>query len=85
MTTVRGPDGAILSESDLPPAGAVLRWTFIRKARVIYAIRGGMISMETARARWNLGADELVEWLRDFDTHGFRGLKVTKLPERRYV
>lgn len=85
MKPVRGPDGAILTESDLPGGGFSGRWTFSHKARVIAAIRGGLVSMEAARERWNLGPDELAEWVRDFDAHGFRGLKTTKLAERRYA
>jgi DNA-binding winged helix-turn-helix (wHTH) protein len=60
---VRGPDGRPLSLSDLPLAN-MNRWVIRRKAMVVAAVRGGLVSMEQAYERYSLTGDEFVSWER---------------------
>ncbi len=44
---VIGPDGSPLTIADLPPANT-RRWVIRRKAEVVAAVRGGLLSLEEA-------------------------------------
>ncbi|MEM9277623.1 MAG: DUF1153 domain-containing protein, partial [Pseudomonadota bacterium] len=48
---VIGPDGSPLTVSDLPPA-STRRWVIRRKAEVVAAVRGGLLSLEEACERY---------------------------------
>ena len=58
---VIGPTGSRLTLSDLPPPGA-MHWVDRRKAEVVAAVRGGLISFEQARSRYMLSAEEFITW-----------------------
>ena len=73
---VIGPDGAPLSALDLPRAGT--RWVPRRKAQVVAAVRGGLLSMEEACKRYTLTVEEFLSWQSAYDQHGFAGLRTTK-------
>ena len=79
---VIGPDGSALTVSDLP-ASDTNRWVIRRKAVVVAAVRGGLLSMEEACARYNLSMDEYLSWQAAVDRHGMAGLRVTKLQAYR--
>ena len=49
---VIGPDGSPLTITDLPPPGMKKRWVVRRKAQVVAAIRGGLLSLEEACSRY---------------------------------
>jgi two-component system cell cycle response regulator DivK len=66
----------------LPPAGSTTRWSAQRKALVLIAIRGGMISLPEACARYSVSQEELSEWRRAFERHGIAGLSVKKISRR---
>ena len=74
---VVGPDGSPLTITDLPPMN-INRWVVHRKAEVVSAVRGGLLSINTACERYNLSIDELFSWYTQFMHHGLAGLKVTK-------
>ena len=81
--TIR-PDGALLTIADLP-APETKRWVIRRKAIVVAAIRGGLLTLEEARNRYALTVDELLDWQYSIDRHGFAGLRIThiqKYPRR---
>ena len=80
-TTVRGPDGEVLSRADLPEPGT--RWTARRKAIVAAAIYGGIISMEEATAMYMLSVDEYHAWERASQKGGYMQLRVNKIRENR--
>ncbi len=44
-----GPSGNLLTLEDLPPSDTV-RWVIRRKTELVAAIRGGLLSLEDARA-----------------------------------
>lgn len=79
---VIGPDGLPLTRADLPPKNTK-RWVIRRKGQVVAAVRGGLLSMEEACARYMLSVDEFLSWCRDFDEHGLRGLRATRVQTYR--
>jgi len=58
---VIGPDGSPLTIADLPPP-TTKRWVIRRKAEVVAAVRGGLLSLEEACARYTLTVEEFLSW-----------------------
>ena len=58
---VIGPDGSPLTIADLPAPGTK-RWVIRRKAEVVAAVRGGLLSLEEACARYTLTVEEFLSW-----------------------
>lgn len=79
---VVGPDGRRLTLADLPAPG-IQRWVTRRKAEVVAAVRGGLLSAEDACKRYSLTGEELAAWERLFDRHGVKGLRTTRLQNYR--
>ena len=75
---IPGPDGRPLTVWDLPLSHD-RRWTPLRKARIVVAVRGGLISAEEVRRRYELSMEELEIWQREFDSDGIKGLRVTRI------
>ncbi len=73
-----GPSGENLTLKDLPPSDTV-RWVIRRKAELVAAIRGGLLSLEDACERYQLSEEELESWANSLARHGLRGLRSTKL------
>lgn len=71
-----------MTRADLPPPGT-LRWVPRRKAKVVAALDGGLISEGEACARYALSGEEIGAWRSAFSRHGMRGLRVTRLAELR--
>ena len=55
----------------------------IRKAEVIAAVRGGLLSIEEACSRYMLTVDELLSWQSLLDQHGLAGLRTTRIQQYR--
>jgi Protein of unknown function (DUF1153) len=66
---VTGPDGSPLTIADLPAPGA-MRWVIRRKAEVVAAVRGGLLSLEEACSRYELSVDELLARAEGRDREG---------------
>lgn len=79
--TITLPNGAILSMADLPPAET--RWVASRKATVVNAVLGGLLTRDDALARYHLTAEEFDGWVQAVHRHGKSGLKVTALQKYR--
>lgn len=79
---VMGPDGGPLTITDLPPA-STKRWVIRRKAEVVAAVRGGLLSLSDACARYRLTIDEFLSWQRSIERHGMPGLRATRVQEYR--
>lgn len=77
-----GPAGEPLTIDDLPPPDTK-RWVIRRKAEVVAAVRGGLISLEDACDRYTLSVEEFLSWQRLIDRHGMRGLRTTRLQQYR--
>ncbi len=75
---VIGPAGQPLTIDDLP-SPETNRWVVLRKAKVVLAVRGGLISIEEVCERYRLSKEELWSWGRRFDRHGVPGLRTTQL------
>jgi len=79
---VIGPDGSPLTIADLPPA-ATKRWVIRRKAEVVAAVRGGLLSLDEACRRYTLTVDEFLFWQSSIDRHGLAGLRTTRIQQYR--
>ncbi len=79
---VVGPTGEALTIKDLPPPDTK-RWVIRRKAEVVAAVRGGLLSLEDACARYTLSVEEFLSWQRAIDRNGLPGLRVTRVQEYR--
>src|ERR1700720_4755791 len=74
---VIGPDGSPLTIADLPAPGTK-RWVIRRKAEVVAAVRGGLLSLEQACSRYALNFEEFRSWERCIDRFGVKGLRTTR-------
>ncbi|MEL6374763.1 MAG: DUF1153 domain-containing protein [Pseudomonadota bacterium] len=79
---VIGPDGSPLTVADLPSPNTK-RWVIRRKAEVVAAVRGGLLSLDEACERYSLTVDEFLSWQRSIDQHGLAGLRATRIQEYR--
>ena len=79
---VIGPTGAPLTLGDLPPANTQ-RWVIRRKAEVVAAVRGGLLSLEEACSRYTLTVEEFLSWQYSIDQHGLAGLRTTRIQQYR--
>jgi hypothetical protein len=79
---VIGPDGSPLTMADLP-ALSTKRWVIRRKAQVVAAVRGGLLSLEEACSRYMLTVDEFLSWQSSIDQHGLAGLRTTRVQKYR--
>lgn len=76
-----GPLGP-LTIDDLP-SSCTTYWVSRRKAEVLAAIDGELLSLEEACGRYRLSAEEIAAWRRSIDRAGLPGLRVTKLQRYR--
>ncbi len=58
------------------------RWVARRKAEVVAAVKGGLITLDQACEMYSLTIDEYLGWQSKLERHGLRGLRITK-PDRR--
>ena len=79
---VIGPLGEPLSVDSLPPPSTT-RWVVRRKAEVVAAVRGGLLSLEEASSRYTLTVDEFLSWQFSIDQHGLAGLRTTRIQQYR--
>ena len=79
---VIGPYGNVLTIADLPPP-ATIRWVIRRKAEVVCAVRGGLLSIEEACRRYMLTLEEFLSWQASVDQHGLAGLRTTHIQHYR--
>lgn len=73
---VIGPDGRRLGVADLPPPHTK-RWVIRRKAEVVAAVRGGLMSLEQACQLYKIDRDEFLSWQYCIDRYGFAALRAT--------
>lgn len=75
---VPGPGGARITLADLPPP-TTTRWVVRRKAEVLAAVNGGLLTATEACARYGLSPEELELWQKAVDRAGVPGLRVTRI------
>jgi hypothetical protein len=68
--------GRRLTLADLPLPDTK-RWVIRRKAEVIAALRGGLLSLDEACSRYALSYDEIRSWQHCIDRFGIVGLRTT--------
>ena len=68
--------------ADLPPPDTK-RWVSRRKAKVVAAVRSGLLSLNEACSRYNLSVDEFLAWQRMVDRFGVPGLRATRIQHYR--
>jgi hypothetical protein len=61
---VAGLDTEAVAREELP-ANADVRWVRRRKARVVAAVRSGILSLHEALQRYSLSLEEFIEWERE--------------------
>ena len=79
---VVGPTGAPLTVADLPPS-STQRWVIRRKAEVVAAVRGGLLTVDDACARYGLTGGEFLGWQKSIERHGMQGLGTTRIQHYR--
>jgi hypothetical protein len=77
-----GPGARPLATDDLFDAEAT-RWVIRRKAEVVAAVRGGLLSLEEACSRYMLSIEEIRSWQYALDQHGLAGLRTTRTQKYR--
>ncbi len=80
--SVPGPYGERITMKDLPRAGT-RRWVIRRKAIVVAAVDGGLLTLDEACDRYGLSHEEFASWARDYHEFGLQGLRVTRLQHYR--
>ncbi|MBN8830626.1 MAG: DUF1153 domain-containing protein [Sphingomonadales bacterium] len=75
---VVGPLGEPLTLDSLP-ATTTTRWVVRRKAEVVAAVNGGLLTVDEACSRYSLTLEEFASWQRAVDRSGMPGLRVTRI------
>lgn len=71
---VIGPDGDVLTSANLPPRNTK-RWVPRRKAEIIAAVSGGLITLTDACTRYAISHEEFRAWVSAYERHGLPGLR----------
>ncbi|WP_228242498.1 DUF1153 domain-containing protein [Porphyrobacter sp. GA68] len=79
---VIGPLGEPLTLADLPPP-STRRWVVRRKAEVVAAVNGGLVTVDEVLERYDLTLEEFASWQRAVDRSGMQGLRVTRIQHYR--
>jgi hypothetical protein len=82
VALILGFDGNPLTMADLPAPGT-RRWVIRRKAAIVAAVRGGLLSLEEARSRYVLTAEEFLAWQDSINHFGLAGLRLTQIQKYR--
>jgi hypothetical protein len=75
-------DGTVFSLADLPATGT-RRWIMRRKADVVEAVNGGLITVEDACWRYVLTMDEFLSWQIAVERFGIAGLNAQRAQHDR--
>jgi hypothetical protein len=81
---VIGPLGEPLTLDTLPPP-ETRRWVVRRKAEVVAAVNGGLLTVDEVCARYSLTLEEFAGWQRAVDRSGMPGLRVTRIQHYKSV
>jgi len=81
---VIGPTGRPLTLADLPSANTQ-RWVIRRKAEVVAAVQGGLLTLEEACKRYSLSVEEFLSWQQAINENGLPGLRATRIKKYRDV
>ena len=73
---VVGPLGEAITLDTIPPADTA-RWVARRKAEVVAAVNGGLLSVDEAMTRYGLSLEEFESWQVTLRRVGMPGLRIT--------
>jgi len=79
---VIGPLGEPLTIDSLPSANTK-RWIIRRKAEVVAAVNGGLLSIDEVCKRYDMTLEEFASWQRAVDRSGMQGLRSTRAKQYR--
>ena len=79
---VSGPLGEPLTLESRPPPSTT-RWVPRRKAEVVAAVHGGLLTIDEVCERYDLTLEEFASWHRDVERSGLQGLRVNRLQHYR--
>jgi hypothetical protein len=57
----------------------------MRKAEVVTAVEGGLLTLKEACERYSISVEEFTGWCRALDRSGLRGLRVTRTQHYRQL
>ncbi len=80
--SVIGPLGQPMTLKDLPPR-ETRRWIAHRKAELVAAVAGGLLTVDEVCEFYGIELEEFVSWQRGIDRLGMRGLWVTRTQKYR--
>ncbi len=80
--TVMGPLGQPMSFASLPPPDTT-RWIAQRKAELVAAVEGGLLTLDEVCERYRIELEEFVSWQRGLERGGMRGLFVKRMQKDR--
>jgi hypothetical protein len=81
-TCIIGPDGKSLSLDRLP-SPSTKRWMARKKAEVVAAVEGGLLTLDEALSRYSLSLEEFAAWQRWAERAGIPALRATKSQQYR--
>ena len=67
-----GPNGNVVTIADLP-SPMTTRWVIRRKAEVVLAVRGGLLSLDEACTRYHMTVQEFYSWHSAIEKRGLLG------------
>jgi hypothetical protein len=76
LNYVIGPGGAKLTMENLPLPNTA-RWVPRKKAEIVAAVQGGLLSLSEACDRYALTLEEFTAWQDAIDLFGLQGLRLT--------
>jgi hypothetical protein len=79
---VIGPVGSRVTLDGLPSPDTK-RWVCRRKAEIVAAVLGGLLSLEEACSIYGLSFDEFRSWQKSLNRYGLAGLKTTRIQLHR--
>ncbi|MBN8830313.1 MAG: DUF1153 domain-containing protein [Sphingomonadales bacterium] len=79
---VVGPLGQRLTLALLPSKN-LRHWLPMRKAEVVAAVKGGLLTLDEALQRYNMTLEEFANWERAIDRFGLNGLRTTRTAHYR--
>jgi signal transduction histidine kinase len=80
--SVIGPLGQPMTLASLPPRDT-RRWNARRKAELVAAVHGGLLTIEEVCERYSIELEEFVSWQRGLDRLGLKGLCITHSQKHR--
>lgn len=78
------PDGTVMTRADLPDP-SIRRWVASRKAAVVRAVEGGLISRDEALETYDISDEEFASLHAAVELHGEAALKATSIQRYRQL